>query len=267
MPHEWPEQKAAPPTTWHRPAAASDWAADPTGTDDRRQLRPCSVRRRRRLAIALGFLLAGYEIGKSTLDPGGSLSDGAYIALHNTITNLPDGGIGTYLGAVSFAIGGAASAWPYRFLPHTSRSQSPTGPASPPVSWPVWCRSPSARTSRCAARWSYSRCGVPVDRPNPAASVGAWPTAGGDHPLARQRSGRRCAVHGGAQQAAVVADGQAQRRPRFDVRRFGCRTRNRARTDDASTSAARSTSRHTCSPPPESPRPPPATRSTRSWPR
>ncbi|HMS76822.1 PTS fructose transporter subunit IIABC [Gordonia sp. (in: high G+C Gram-positive bacteria)] len=60
------------------------------------------------LLIALGFLLAGYEIGKSTLDPGGSLSDGAYIALHNTITNLPDGGIGTYLGAVSFAIGGAA---------------------------------------------------------------------------------------------------------------------------------------------------------------
>ena len=60
------------------------------------------------LLMALGFLLAGYEIGKSTLDPGGSLSDGAYIALHNTITNLPDGGIGTYLGAVSFAIGSAA---------------------------------------------------------------------------------------------------------------------------------------------------------------
>ena len=29
MPHEWPEQKAAPPTTWHRPAAASDWAGRP----------------------------------------------------------------------------------------------------------------------------------------------------------------------------------------------------------------------------------------------
>ena len=60
------------------------------------------------LLMALGFLLAGYEIGKSTLDPGHSLSDGAYIALHNTITNLPDDGFLTYLGAVSFAIGSAA---------------------------------------------------------------------------------------------------------------------------------------------------------------
>ncbi|CAM3364900.1 fructose-specific PTS transporter subunit EIIC [Tsukamurella hominis] len=58
------------------------------------------------LLIALGFLLAGYEIGNSTLSEG--TSDGAYIALHNSLWNLPDGGLLQYLGAVSFATGQAA---------------------------------------------------------------------------------------------------------------------------------------------------------------
>ncbi|GAA1082158.1 PTS fructose transporter subunit IIABC [Tsukamurella spumae] len=58
------------------------------------------------LLIALGFLLAGYQIGKSTVSEG--MSDGAYYALHNSLWNLPPGGLLQYLGAVSFAIGGAA---------------------------------------------------------------------------------------------------------------------------------------------------------------
>ncbi len=58
------------------------------------------------LLIALGFLLAGYEIGNSTQAEG--MSDGAYFALHNSLWNLPDGGLLTYLGAVAFATGGAA---------------------------------------------------------------------------------------------------------------------------------------------------------------
>ncbi|MBJ8345027.1 fructose-specific PTS transporter subunit EIIC [Antrihabitans sp. YC2-6] len=50
------------------------------------------------LLIALGFLLGGYEI-----------SDGAKtIVLDNSITQLPDGGLATYLGAVLFQLGALA---------------------------------------------------------------------------------------------------------------------------------------------------------------
>lgn len=58
------------------------------------------------LLIALGFLLGGYQLGNSTLSEG--MSDGAYIALHNSLWNLPDGGLLQYLGSVSFATGQAA---------------------------------------------------------------------------------------------------------------------------------------------------------------
>ncbi|MDV7098753.1 fructose-specific PTS transporter subunit EIIC [Gordonia amicalis] len=57
------------------------------------------------LLIALGFLLAGYEIANSTLDSAGSLNDAVYIALNNSVWDLPSGGLLQYLGAVSFAIG------------------------------------------------------------------------------------------------------------------------------------------------------------------
>ncbi|MGC4932706.1 PTS fructose transporter subunit IIABC [Gordonia sp. DT30] len=55
------------------------------------------------LLIALGFLLAGYQIGNKNIDK--TMTDGAYIALHNSLWDLPAGGLGTYLGAVSYAIG------------------------------------------------------------------------------------------------------------------------------------------------------------------
>ncbi|KXO98181.1 PTS fructose transporter subunit IIABC [Tsukamurella pseudospumae] len=58
------------------------------------------------LLIALGFLLAGYEIGSDHGDSG--MSNAQYIALHNSLWNLPDGGLLTYIGAVSNATGGAA---------------------------------------------------------------------------------------------------------------------------------------------------------------
>ena len=58
------------------------------------------------LLIALGFLLGGYEIGNSTVSEG--MSDGAYYALHNSLWNLPPGGLLQYLGSVSFATGQAA---------------------------------------------------------------------------------------------------------------------------------------------------------------
>ncbi|MCZ4534312.1 fructose-specific PTS transporter subunit EIIC [Gordonia terrae] len=57
------------------------------------------------LLIALGFLLAGYEVANTNLDDGGTLSDGAFIALNNSLWDLPAGGLLQYLGAVSFAIG------------------------------------------------------------------------------------------------------------------------------------------------------------------
>ncbi|KNA93077.1 fructose-specific PTS transporter subunit EIIC [Gordonia sp. w5E2] len=60
------------------------------------------------LLIALGFLLAGYEIANKTLDSSKTLSDGAYIALNNSLWDLPAGGLGQYLGGVSFAIGALA---------------------------------------------------------------------------------------------------------------------------------------------------------------
>ncbi|MCE4268583.1 PTS fructose transporter subunit IIABC [Rhodococcus globerulus] len=50
------------------------------------------------LLIALGFLLGGYEIS----GPAGD------IVLNNSLTNLPDGGLATYLGAVLFQIGSLA---------------------------------------------------------------------------------------------------------------------------------------------------------------
>ncbi|MDO1483059.1 phosphotransferase system enzyme II [Rhodococcus rhodochrous] len=50
------------------------------------------------LLIALGFLLAGPDITDSASD----------IVLDNTLTNLPAGGLGTYLGAVLYQIGSLA---------------------------------------------------------------------------------------------------------------------------------------------------------------
>ncbi|MGD8193343.1 PTS fructose transporter subunit IIABC [Herbiconiux sp. P18] len=50
------------------------------------------------LLIALGFLLAGYQINGNATD----------IVLNNTLWNLPEGGLATYLGAVSFVIGAAS---------------------------------------------------------------------------------------------------------------------------------------------------------------
>ena len=50
------------------------------------------------LLIALGFLLGGYRI----------TDNAAKIIVENSLLNLPDGGIGTYLGAVAFMIGAAS---------------------------------------------------------------------------------------------------------------------------------------------------------------
>ncbi|WP_316575826.1 PTS fructose transporter subunit IIABC [Nocardia canadensis] len=50
------------------------------------------------LLIALSFLLGGYEISDSAKD----------IVLNNSITDLPDGGLATYFGAVLFQIGALA---------------------------------------------------------------------------------------------------------------------------------------------------------------
>ncbi len=62
------------------------------------------------LLIALAFLpfLGGYEIANKTLDAGKTLNDGQYIALNNSLWDLPAGGLGQYIGAVLFAIGGLA---------------------------------------------------------------------------------------------------------------------------------------------------------------
>ncbi|WNG82206.1 fructose-specific PTS transporter subunit EIIC [Mycobacterium sp. ITM-2016-00316] len=50
------------------------------------------------LLIALGFLFGGYEIADNGQD----------IALNNSLTNLPDGGMMQYLGAILFTLGGLA---------------------------------------------------------------------------------------------------------------------------------------------------------------
>ncbi len=58
------------------------------------------------LLIALGFLLAGYDIANT---PDGKTDSLAHIiATTNSLTNLPDGGLGQYLGAVLFTLGGLA---------------------------------------------------------------------------------------------------------------------------------------------------------------
>jgi len=53
------------------------------------------------LLIALGFLLAGYEITDVADD----------IVINNTLTNLPDGGLAQYIGAVLFKLGNLAFAF------------------------------------------------------------------------------------------------------------------------------------------------------------
>ncbi len=58
------------------------------------------------LLIALGFLLAGYDIANTPEGQTDSL--GNIIATTNTLTNLPPGGLAQYLGAVLFSIGGLA---------------------------------------------------------------------------------------------------------------------------------------------------------------
>ena len=56
--------------------------------------------------IALGFLLAGYDIANT---PEGQTDSLAHIiATTNSLTNLPAGGLGQYLGAVLFTLGGLA---------------------------------------------------------------------------------------------------------------------------------------------------------------
>ncbi|MFG1934864.1 fructose-specific PTS transporter subunit EIIC [Mycobacterium sp. NPDC048908] len=64
------------------------------------------------LLIALGFLLAGYDIA-NTPDGAKPLafglnSLGSHIATENTLTSLPSGGLMQYLGAVLFTLGGLA---------------------------------------------------------------------------------------------------------------------------------------------------------------
>ena len=58
------------------------------------------------LLIALGFLLAGYDIANT---PEGETDSLAHIiATSNSLTNLPAGGLSQYLGAVLFTLGGLA---------------------------------------------------------------------------------------------------------------------------------------------------------------
>src|SRR5262249_44982065 len=55
------------------------------------------------LLIALSFVFAGYGIGNA---PTGATDPlGFIIAKNNSLTNLPDGGLWTYLGAVLFTLG------------------------------------------------------------------------------------------------------------------------------------------------------------------
>jgi PTS system fructose-specific IIC component len=61
------------------------------------------------LLIALGFLLGGYEIANTPAGATDAL--GNIIAKTNSLTNLPDGGVLTYLGAVLFALGKLAFAF------------------------------------------------------------------------------------------------------------------------------------------------------------
>ncbi|MET0476142.1 MAG: fructose-specific PTS transporter subunit EIIC [Mycobacterium sp.] len=58
------------------------------------------------LLIALGFLLAGYDIANKP--DGATQSLGNIIAAGNSLTNLPSGGLTQYLGAVLFTLGGLA---------------------------------------------------------------------------------------------------------------------------------------------------------------
>ncbi|CAN5185038.1 fructose-specific PTS transporter subunit EIIC [soil metagenome] len=58
------------------------------------------------LLIALGFLFAGYDIANPP--DGETKSLGNIIALGNSLTNLPPGGLMQYLGAILFTLGGLA---------------------------------------------------------------------------------------------------------------------------------------------------------------
>ncbi len=58
------------------------------------------------LLIALGFLFAGYDIANTP--DGETKSLGNIIALGNSLTNLPSGGLTQYLGAILFTLGGLA---------------------------------------------------------------------------------------------------------------------------------------------------------------
>jgi PTS system fructose-specific IIC component len=64
------------------------------------------------LLIALGFLLAGYDIANKA-EPSAGKSDSLahVIATTNSLTNLPAGGLSQYLGAVLFTLGGLAFAF------------------------------------------------------------------------------------------------------------------------------------------------------------
>ncbi len=94
------------------------------------------------LLIALGFLFGGYDISDSA----------STIVVDNSLTNLPDGGLAIYLGAVLYQIGSLAFSFLVPALAGTSPTQSPTAPVSRPASPPVPSRCSSGPGS--SAVWS-----------------------------------------------------------------------------------------------------------------
>ena len=94
------------------------------------------------LLIALGFLLGGYEISGPAKD----------IVLNNSITNLPDGGLATYLGAVLFQIGSLAFSFLVPALAGYIAFAIADRLASLPASQPG--RSPCSSVPVSSAAWS-----------------------------------------------------------------------------------------------------------------
>jgi PTS system fructose-specific IIC component len=97
------------------------------------------------LLIALGFLLAGFDIALGT-----KAND---ILANNTLFNLPNGNLALYLGTVFFKIGALSMGFLVPALAATLPTPSLTVPASHPASLPVLCPASWAPASS-AASWA-----------------------------------------------------------------------------------------------------------------
>ena len=195
------------------------------------------------LLIALGFLLAGYQIALGSTFAGNPVVTATHIATNSTLWNLPDpaayqmvgtalphGALFTYLGALLFALGAASFSFLVPALAGYIAYAIADRPGIAPGFVMGYIAEPVLNAgflggivggvlAGLVAYWIAGRKVPGLD---------ARPDAGHDHP-ARRHPGRRHRHGGRPRPAALQADDRAHRRPEQPQRRLRDRAGRHAR--------------------------------------